>query len=80
MDLTLLVLELKIEVKCLALERRIVDGWLSVRVEASKMLLYREQPSPLCFPLLVDSLNRDRISNESISERVKRMLAEQMGD
>lgn len=39
-----------------------------------------EKPSPLCFPLLVDSLNRDRISNESISERVKRMLEEQMGD
>lgn len=39
-----------------------------------------DKPSPLCFPLLVDSLNRDRISNESISERVKRMLAEQIGD
>lgn len=38
------------------------------------------KPSPLCFPLLVDSMNRDRISNESISDRVKRMLAEQMGD
>jgi hypothetical protein len=28
----------------------------------------------------VDSLNRDRISNESISDRVKRMLQEQLGD
>ncbi|PCJ67956.1 MAG: DNA ligase-associated DEXH box helicase [Bacteroidetes bacterium] len=32
------------------------------------------KPSPLCFPLLVDSLSRDRISNESVSDRVKRML------
>ena len=32
------------------------------------------KPSPLCFPLLVDSLNRDRISNESMADRVKRML------
>ena len=38
------------------------------------------RPSPLCFPLLVDSLNRDRISNESVAERVRRMLAEQVGD
>jgi len=35
-----------------------------------------DKPSPLCFPLLVDSLNRDRISNESVADRVKRMLAE----
>ncbi len=33
-----------------------------------------KKPSPLCFPLLVDSMNRDRISNESIADRVKRML------
>ncbi|MEY2923904.1 MAG: hypothetical protein RLZZ337_444 [Bacteroidota bacterium] len=33
-----------------------------------------QKPSPLCFPLLVDSLNRDRISNESTADRVKRML------
>ena len=39
-----------------------------------------DKPSPLCFPLLVDSLNRDRISNESISDRVKRMLQEQLED
>ncbi len=39
-----------------------------------------KKPSPLCFPLLVDSLNRDRISNESISDRVKRILQEQLGD
>tara|TARA_B110000090_G_scaffold117166_1_gene130532 strand:+ start:611 stop:3052 length:2442 start_codon:yes stop_codon:yes gene_type:complete len=32
------------------------------------------KPSPLCFPLLVDGLNRDRISNESMAERVRRML------
>lgn len=32
------------------------------------------KPSPLCFPLLVDGLNRDRISNESIAEQIKRML------
>ncbi len=30
--------------------------------------------SPMCFPLLVDGLNRDKISNESLADRVKRML------
>ncbi len=39
-----------------------------------------DKPSPLCFPLLVDSLNRDRISNESMADRVRRMLEAQMGD
>lgn len=32
------------------------------------------KPSPLSFPLLVDNLNRDRISNESMADRVKRIL------
>jgi ATP-dependent Lhr-like helicase len=44
------------------------------------VIKYLTKPSPLCFPLLVDSLNRDRISNESLAERVRRMLEEQMGD
>ena len=52
---------------------------LSVRVFRDSGM-YREQPSPLCFPLLVDSLNRDRISNESMADRVRRMLEAQMGD
>jgi ATP-dependent Lhr-like helicase len=34
-----------------------------------------QQPTPLCFPLLVDSLNRDRVSNESVADRIKRMLS-----
>ena len=38
------------------------------------VIKYLAKPSPLCFPLLVDSLNRDRISNESLAERVRRML------
>lgn len=38
------------------------------------VIKHLEKPSPLCFPLLVDSLNRDRISNESMADRVKRML------
>lgn len=38
------------------------------------VIKYLTKPSPLCFPLLVDSLNRDRISNESLAERVRRML------
>jgi ATP-dependent Lhr-like helicase len=33
-----------------------------------------KKPSPLSFPLLVDSLNRDRLSNESVTDRIKRMI------
>jgi ATP-dependent Lhr-like helicase len=38
------------------------------------IIMHLQKPSPLCFPLLVDSMNRDRISNESVADRVKRML------
>ena len=38
------------------------------------VIRHLKRPSPLCFPLLVDSMNRDKISNESMAERVKRML------
>ncbi len=45
------------------------------RIDSQEIILkYIKRPSPLSFPLLVDSLSRDRISNESISDRVKRML------
>ena len=45
------------------------------RIATQEIIIkYLAKPSPLCFPLLVDSLNRDRISNESLAERVRRML------
>jgi ATP-dependent Lhr-like helicase len=42
--------------------------------EQEVLVKWIKKPSPLSFPLLVDSLSRDRISNESIADRVKRML------
>ncbi|MBT8327503.1 MAG: DNA ligase-associated DEXH box helicase, partial [Bacteroidia bacterium] len=45
------------------------------RIETQEIVVkYLKRPSPLCFPLLVDSMNRDKISNESMADRVKRML------
>lgn len=37
-------------------------------------LMHLRNPSPLCFPIMVDRL-RDRMSNERIEDRVKKMLA-----
>lgn len=35
-----------------------------------------DQPSPFCFPILVDSLSRERVSNETLEDRVQRMIRE----
>jgi ATP-dependent helicase Lhr and Lhr-like helicase len=32
------------------------------------------KPSPFCFPILVDSLNRDKFSNEALQDRIKRLI------
>lgn len=38
------------------------------------LLKYLQKPSPFCFPLLVDNL-RAKLSNESLEDRVKKMIA-----
>jgi hypothetical protein len=57
------------------LERRRLEEALS-RLAASRWLLERTpRPGPLAFPLLVERLN-NRMSNESVLERVQRLIAE----
>ena len=44
------------------------------RMSEQKLLLHHlERPSPFCFPILVDRL-REKMSNESIEDRVARMI------
>jgi ATP-dependent Lhr-like helicase len=38
------------------------------------LLKHLQKPSPFCFPLLVDNL-RAKLSNESLEDRVKKMIA-----
>ncbi|MFM7240288.1 MAG: hypothetical protein ACKOZN_11965, partial [Cyanobium sp.] len=46
------------------------------RLASSRWLLERTpRPGPLAFPLLVERLN-NRMSNESVLERVQRLIAE----
>jgi ATP-dependent Lhr-like helicase len=49
-----------------ALERMASSEWLMERTQ---------RPGPLAFPLLVERLN-NRLSNESVLDRVQRLIAE----
>jgi ATP-dependent Lhr-like helicase len=47
------------------------------RIEKQEIVIVQtEKPTPLAFPILVDRLNNNHLSNESIQDRVKRMKAE----
>lgn len=47
------------------------------RIQQQELVLtVLQKPSPFCFPILTDSLSRERISNETVEDRVKRMLKE----
>ena len=47
------------------------------RINNQKIVLtYPDAPTPLAFPVMVDRLGRERISSESIEERIKRMELE----
>jgi ATP-dependent Lhr-like helicase len=47
------------------------------RLQASTLLLETTaRPGPLAFPLLVERLNNNRMSSESVLERVERLIAE----
>lgn len=44
------------------------------RIESQRVIIQRlSKPSPFCFPILVDSLGREKFSTESIEERVAKM-------
>ncbi len=62
-----------------ALEFQLEEGRLRQALEriAQQEILLRElkKPSPFCFPIMVDRL-RERMSNESLEERVKKMQLE----
>lgn len=38
------------------------------------VLNYLKRPSPFCFPIMVDRLNRAQLSNESIEDRIRKMI------
>lgn len=45
------------------------------RIQAQELVVRTiEQPSPLCFPILVDRLNRDRLSTEQLDARIARLI------
>jgi ATP-dependent helicase Lhr and Lhr-like helicase len=45
------------------------------RIKDQKILIKKlERPSPLCFPILVDGLNRDRFSNEELANKIQRLI------
>jgi ATP-dependent Lhr-like helicase len=47
------------------------------RMQQQKLLMYEiAQPTPFSFPILVDSMMRGKLSNESLEDRVKRMLSQ----
>lgn len=62
-----------------ALEFQLEEGRLRQaleRIEAQSIHIQEiEKPSPFCFPIMVDRL-RERMSNESLEERVKKMQLE----
>lgn len=44
------------------------------RIEAQEIVIRElEKPSPFCFPIMVDRLNRERLTSESLEDRVKKM-------
>jgi ATP-dependent Lhr-like helicase len=47
------------------------------RIEKQEIVIVQtEKPTPLAFPILVDRMNNNHLSNESIEDRVKKMKAE----
>jgi ATP-dependent Lhr-like helicase len=47
------------------------------RIEKQEIVIIQtEKPTPLSFPILVDRMNNNHLSNESIEDRVKKMKAE----
>jgi ATP-dependent Lhr-like helicase len=61
-----------------ALNFQLEEGRLRLaleRISQQEIVVVKlERPTPLCFPILVDRLNRDRISSESVDARIARLL------
>ena len=46
------------------------------RIQQQKHIIKKlESPSPFSFPVLVDRLNREKLSTESVEDRVAKMVA-----
>jgi ATP-dependent Lhr-like helicase len=37
-----------------------------------ELVIYEKKPTPFCFPIAVDRLSREKLSNETIEDRVKK--------
>jgi ATP-dependent Lhr-like helicase len=47
------------------------------RLQQKRKLIKRcDRPTPFAFPIMVDMLSREQLSNESLEARVERMLKE----
>ena len=63
------------EVMYFQLEESRMRAALERIAEQEIVITYPKKPSPFCFPIMVDRL-RERMSTESLEERVKRMIAQ----
>ena len=44
------------------------------RIEQQEIVVKElTNPSPFCFPIMVDRMNRERLTSESLEDRVKKM-------
>jgi ATP-dependent Lhr-like helicase len=47
------------------------------RIAEQKIILtYPEKPTPFCFPILVDRMNREKLSSEKLEDRIRKMTIE----
>lgn len=60
-----------------ALDFQLEEGRMRIaleRINAQEIVIQEmEKPSPFCFPIMVDRLNRERLSSETIEQRVEKM-------
>jgi ATP-dependent Lhr-like helicase len=53
-------------------EARLRDAYR--RIGKSRIVLqWPERPTPFCFPILADGLNRNNLTSEKIEDRIKKM-------
>ncbi|MDZ7845333.1 MAG: ligase-associated DNA damage response DEXH box helicase [Owenweeksia sp.] len=63
-----------------ALNHQLEEGRLRqalARIHSQEVVVKSlQKPSPFCFPIMVDRLSRERLTSESLEERVKKMTVE----
>jgi ATP-dependent Lhr-like helicase len=63
-----------------ALEFQLEEGRLRLAMERINqqeiVVVEMEKPSPFCFPIMVDRLSREKLSSETMEDRVKKMKLE----